>query len=90
MDGQPASTKGKGKKNVGKKPHGKVKVMKEAASKITRKGESEATARKEAGQALGGLPPNPDTKGGKAAREDQGTGSQPTPPPPTLGRECSA
>jgi hypothetical protein len=90
LDGQPASTKSKGKKNVGKKPHGKVKVTKEAAAKVTKKGESEATAKKETGRALGGLPTNPDTKGGKAAKEDQGMGGQPTSPLPTLGRECSA
>ncbi len=77
---------------MGKKPHKKVKVIKEVATKnkMTKKSESEATARKEAGQALGGLPPNPDTRGGKAAVEDQGAGGRPTPPPPTLGRECSA
>ncbi len=90
VESQPASTKGKGKKNMGKKPHGKVKVIKEAANKTTKKGESETTARKETGQALGGLPPNLGTRGGRAAGEDQGAGGQPTPPPPTLGRECSA
>ena len=95
MGGQPASTKptsskGKGKKDVGKKPHEKVKVTKEAVAKVSKKSESEAIAKGKAGQALEGLPTNPDTKGGKAAEEDQSMGGQPVSPSPTLGRECSA
>jgi hypothetical protein len=90
MGGQLASTKGRGKKDVGKKPHGKVKVTKEAVAKVTKKSESEATAKRKAEQALEGLLTNPDTKGGKAAKEDQGMGGQPASPSPTLGRECSA
>jgi hypothetical protein len=93
--GQPASTKpagskGKGKKDVGKKPHEKVKVTKEAVAKVSKRSESEAIAKGKAEQALKGLLINPDTKGGKAAKEDQSVGGQPAPPPPTLGRECSA
>jgi hypothetical protein len=90
MGGQPASTRGKGKKDAGKKPHGKVKVIKEAATRVTKKSESEAAGEREARQVLESLPTNPDTKGGKAAKEGQGMGGQPALPSPTLGRECSA
>jgi hypothetical protein len=87
---KPAGSKGKGKKDVGKKPHEKVKVTKEAVAKISKRSESEAIAKGKAEQALKGLLINPDTKGGKAAKEDQSVGGQPASPPPTLGRECSA
>jgi hypothetical protein len=88
--GQPASIKGEEKKNVGKKPHGKVKVTKEAVAKVSKKSGSETIAKRRGEQALEDLPTNPDTKGGKAAKKDQGTEGQPASPSPTLGRECSA
>ncbi len=67
-----------------------MKVTKEAVVKISKKSESEAIVKGKAEHALKGLPINPDTKGGKIAREDQSVEGQPAPPPPTLGRECSA
>jgi hypothetical protein len=87
---KPASFKGKGKKNSEKKPHKKMKVVKEAVAKMSKKGEDEATVGGRAEHALKGLLSNPETKGGKAAKEDQGVEGQPAPPLPTLGRECSA
>jgi hypothetical protein len=87
---KPANLKGKGKKNPEKKPHKKMKVVKEAVAKMSKKGEDEAIIEGGAEHASKGLLSNPDTKGGRAAKESQGEESQPAPPLPTLGRECSA
>jgi hypothetical protein len=67
-----------------------MKVTKEAVAKVSKKSGSETIAKRRGEQALEDLPTNPDTKGGEAAKKDQGTKGQPASPSPTLGRECSA
>jgi hypothetical protein len=87
---KPASLKGKRKRNLEKKLHKKVRVVKEAVAKAPKKDGEGAGGGGRVEHASRGLLSNPDTKGGRAVREDRGEDGQPAPPLPTLGRECSA
>jgi hypothetical protein len=87
---RPASPKGKKKKNAEKKPHKKGGATKGADAKAPMGSVKEAASGKRMTHASRGLSSNPETKGGGAAREECDEDGQPTPPLPTLGRECSA
>ncbi len=87
---KPASPKSKRKRNLEKRLHKRVRVVKEAVAKTPKKNRERAAGGGEVKHASRGLLSNPETKGGRAVREESGEGGQPAPPLPTLGRECSA
>jgi hypothetical protein len=87
---KPASSKGKRKRNLEKRLHKRVRVVKEAVAKAPKKDRERAAGGGRVEHASRGLLSNPETKGGRAVREDRGEDGQPAPPLPTLGRECSA
>ncbi len=86
----PANSTGKRKKNLGKKHHKKARVM----SRVNRKANQE-NGEKPIGEGGEGKEPrgrsrNPETHGGDAAMKEHNKSDKSAPPPPTLGRECSA
>jgi hypothetical protein len=87
---KPAGSKSKRKGSLGKKHHKRAKVAKEAINKAPQRGGGKATGDGKAKHVHRGQPCNPETRGGRAAIGGRGEGNQPAPPPPTLGRECSA
>jgi hypothetical protein len=87
---EPASSTSKRKRGVGKKHHKKAKVIKRISSKAAQgSGERPAGGGGE-GRGPRGRACNPETQGGGAAAGERDRDGQSTPPPPTLGRECSA
>jgi hypothetical protein len=87
---KPAGSKSKRKESLGKKHHKRAKMVKEAGGKATQGGGGEATGGGKMKHGPRGQPCNPETRGGGAATGERGEGNQPAPPPPILGRECSA
>ncbi len=87
---KPAGPKSKRKGSLGRKHHKKARVVKEAGSKVTQGSGGQATASRKMKHGPRGQPCNPETRGGRTAVGERGGDNQPAPPPPTLGRECSA
>jgi hypothetical protein len=87
---EPASSKSKRKGSLGKKHHKKVKVAKKTSSKVAQGGGEETIGGGEERCGPRGRPCNPEARGGGAATGERDGGHQSTPPPPILGRECSA
>ncbi len=86
---KPAGSKSKRKGSLGKKHHKRARVVKELGSKATQGSGGKATGGGEVRHGPRGQPCNPETRGGKAAIRERDEDNRPTPPPPTLGRECS-
>jgi hypothetical protein len=87
---EPAGFKGKRKGSQGKKHHKKAKVARKISSKAAQGGGGRAVGSVEEKCGPRGRPCNPEAKGGSAAAKERDGGHQSTPPPPILGRECSA
>jgi hypothetical protein len=88
---RPTGSKSKRKGSLKKKKHHKrARVAKEAGSRPTLGSRGGTTAGGKKEHEPRGQPCNPGAGGGGAVAEGRGKCNQPTPPPPTLGRECSA
>ncbi len=87
---KPAGSKSKRKGSLGKKHHKRAKVAKETLNKASQRDGGKATGDGEVEHVHRGQSYNPETRGGRAATGGRGEDNQPAPPPPTLGRECSA
>ncbi len=87
---KPASSKSKRKRNLEKRLHKRARTVKEAVAGTPKKNGEKAAGGGEVKHTSGGLPCNPETRGGRAVVEKRGGGGQPAPSPPTSGRECSA
>jgi hypothetical protein len=87
---EPASSTSKRKKSLKKKHHKKAKVVKKINSKAAQGSEEKPVGGGEERRGPRGRPCNPETQGGSAAAGRSVQDGQSTPPPPTLGRECSA
>jgi hypothetical protein len=87
---KPAGSKSKRKGSLGKKHHKRARMVKEVGGKATQGSGGKATGGGKMKHGPRGQPCNPETRGGGAAIGERGEGNQPAPPPPTLGRECSA
>jgi hypothetical protein len=86
---RPTGSKSKRKGSLKKKKHHKrARVAKEAGSRPTLGSRGGTTAGGKKEHEPRGQPCNPGAGGGGAVAG--GKGNLPTPPPPTLGRECSA
>ncbi len=85
-----ASSASKRKKSGGKKHHKKTKVIKKINSKTAQGSEERPVGGEEERHGPRGRPCDPETLGGDAAVGERDRGDQSAPPPPTLGRECSA
>jgi hypothetical protein len=87
-----ASPTGKRKKNLGKKhhKHKKVKVISRVGSKATQEDGEKPVSGGGEGKEPRGQSHNPETHGGNAAMKKHNKSDKSAPPPPTLGRECSA
>ncbi len=90
--GHPRSAKpaGKRKRSLGKKHHKKAKVTKRIGSKAAQGSREEPAGEGEERDGPRGRSRNPETHGGDAAAREHNGSSKSAPPPPTLGRECSA
>ncbi len=87
---KPAISKSKRKRNLEKRLHKRARMVGEAAAKTPKKNGGRAVSGEEVKHATRNLPCNPETRGGKAAKEEHSRDNQPATPPPTSGRECSA
>jgi hypothetical protein len=87
---KPAISKSKRKRNLEKRLHKRARMAGEAAAKTSKKNGGRAASGEEVKHATKDLLRNPETRGGKAAQEEHSRSNQPTAPPPTSGRECSA
>jgi hypothetical protein len=85
-----ASFKSKRKGSLGKKHHKRAKVAKRISSKTAQGGGGEVISDGKERCGPRGRHCNPEARGGGAATREQDGVHQPTPPPPILGRECSA
>jgi hypothetical protein len=85
-----ASFKSKRKGSLGKKHHKRAKVAKRISSKTAQGGGGEVISDGKERCGPRGRHCNPEARGGGAAAREQDGVHQPTPPPPILGRECSA
>jgi hypothetical protein len=85
-----ASPTGKGKKSLKKKHHKKTRVMSETSSKVAREDGKESISKEGEGKRPQGQPLNPETCGGDTTAKGHIKSDKLAPPPPTLGRECSA
>ncbi len=86
---EPATLKGKRKRNLGKKLRKKLKMARSAAIKEPKKEEKAGAAEKRRGQANSNLSRNPEAKGGGSVDKKQDRGSRSTASLPTSGGECS-
>ncbi len=87
---EPASSKSKRKGSLGRRHHKKAKVVKKISSKAAQGSGGKVIGGGEERRGPRGRPCNPETRGGGAAVGERDGDNQSTPPPPTLGRECSA
>jgi hypothetical protein len=87
---EPANATSERKKGLGKKHHKKAKVVKKISSEAAQGSGEKSVGGGGERRGPRGRPCNPETQGGDAAAGERGGDNQPTPPPPTLGRECSA
>ncbi len=85
-----ASPSGRGKKGLKKKHHKKVKVTSRAGSKATQEDGKEPVNKEEERKEPQDQSHNPETRGGDATAKGHNKSDRSLPPPPTLGRECSA
>jgi hypothetical protein len=90
--GRPGSANptGKRKRSLGKKHHKKAKVIKRISSKAAQGSRGKPVGEGEERDGPRGRSRNPETHGGDAAAREHNGSDEPAPPPPTLGRECSA
>jgi hypothetical protein len=86
----PANSTGKRKKNLGKKHHKKARVISRVSSKATQENGEKPVGEGREGKEPRGRSRNPETHGGDAAMKEHNKSDKSAPPPPTLGRECSA
>jgi hypothetical protein len=88
----PASPTSKRKKNLGKKhhKHKKARVISRVGSKATQEDGEKPVSGGGEGKEPRGQSHNPETHGGDAAMKKHNKSDKSAPPPPTLGRECSA
>jgi hypothetical protein len=87
---EPASPTDKGKKGLKKKHHKKVKVVSRAGSRATQEDGKEPVDKEGEGKESQDQSRNPETHGGDAIAKGHNKSDESVPPPPTLGRECSA
>ncbi len=87
---EPASSKSKRKGSLGKKHHKRAKVAKKVSSKVAQGGGGKVIGGGEERGGPRGRPCNPEARGGGVAAGERDGSRQSTPPPPILGRECSA
>jgi hypothetical protein len=81
---------GKGKKGLKKKYHKKTRVASEANSKAMQEIGKKPSSKEEESEGPQSRPHNPETCGGGATAMGHAKSDKFVPPPPTLGRECSA
>ncbi len=81
---------GKRKKSLGKKHHKKAKVTKRISGKGTQGSRDKPVGGGEERDGPRGRPHNPEAHGRAAAEREHSESDRLAPPPPTLGRECSA
>jgi hypothetical protein len=86
---EPATLKGKRKRNLGKKLRKKLKMARSAAIKEPKKEGKADAAERRRGQATSDLSRNPEAKGGSSVGKKQDRGDQSTASLPTSGGECS-
>jgi hypothetical protein len=86
---EPATLKGKRKRNLGKKLRKKLKMARSAAIKEPKKEERASMAERRRGQANSDLPRNPETKGGGSVGKKQDRGGRSAASLSTSGGECS-
>jgi hypothetical protein len=86
---EPATLKGKRKRNLEKKLRKRMRTVREAAIKGPRKGEKRNTAGGGKSQVTINPPPNPEDKGGGQANRKRCRGDQHTASSPTSEGECS-
>ncbi len=77
---RPAISKSKRKRNLEKKLHKRARVVEEAAAKVPKKDGGRTTDGGGRKQANHGMPCNPETRGGKAAKREHGRDNQPATP----------
>jgi hypothetical protein len=87
---RPTGSKSKRKESLKKKHHKRARMAKETGSRPTQGSGGGATASGKTKHEPRGRPCNPGAGGRGAVLEGRGESKQSTPPPPTLGRECSA
>jgi hypothetical protein len=87
---KPASSKSKRKGSVGKKHLKGAKAAKKISGKVAQGGGGRVTGSGEESGGPRGRPCNPEARGEDVDAGKRDGGHQPTPPPPILGRECSA
>jgi hypothetical protein len=80
----------KRKGSLGKKHHKRAKVARRVGKKTVQGNGGAVTSNNKGRCGSRGRLSNPEDKGGSAAAREQCGEHQPTPPPPILGRECSA
>jgi hypothetical protein len=85
-----ASSTSKRKKNLGKKHHKKARVISRVGGKATQEDEEKPVNGGGEGRGPQGRSHNPETQGGDAASKKHNKSDKSAPPPPTMGRECSA
>jgi hypothetical protein len=86
---EPATLKGKRKRNLGKKLRNRLKMARGAAIKDPRKEGKVDAARGRKGQVTVNLSRNPEAKGGGLTSKERNRRDQSTASPPTSGGECS-
>jgi hypothetical protein len=86
---EPATLRGKRKRNLGKKLRKKLKMARSAAIKEPKEEGKTDAAERRRGQAASDLSRNPETKGGSSVDKKQDRGSRSTASLPTSGGECS-
>jgi hypothetical protein len=84
-----ASSASRGKKGLKKKQYKKTKAVNGAGSKTTQEDRKELIG-KEGGKEPQDQSCDPEAHGGSITARDHGKSDKSAPPPPTLGRECSA
>ncbi len=84
-----ASSASRGKKGLKKKQYKKTKAVNGAGSKTTQEDRKELIS-KEGGKESQDQSCDPEAHGGSITAKDHGKSDESAPPPPTLGRECSA
>jgi hypothetical protein len=85
-----AGSTSKRKKNLKRKHHKKAKVVSKVGSKTTQEDGKKPVNKGGEGKEPRDQLRNPETHGGGAAVEEHSKSDKSVPPPPTLGRECSA
>jgi hypothetical protein len=86
----PASSASKRKKNLKKKHHKEAKVTSKAGSRAMQEDGKKPASEGGEGEEPRDQFRNPETHGGDTAVEEHNKSDKAVPPPPTLGRECSA